>query len=206
MEDRHDSIRMLQRSARLSSARDEAHYHLLRVGEAVQSRAALLRRVVVGAGLSAALVVAVVSTSAVAGRGDDVDRRGVKTVAPNPAGTAAAETITGTPGDDRLDGRGGDDVVMSGAGVDVLFGSKGNDVLHGGSGDDVLWAGPGRDVLLGAAGDDQLRAANVDGQVDRLHCGPGNDTAWVVSVNGRVEDRTFGCERVVVVEVVRRAG
>ena len=204
MSDRNDSIAGLQRAARLSHARDEAHFQLLRAGEALHRRRPLLRRIGFGTVAATALLVVVVTATAVASRGGDGDGRdGVRTAPPLAGGTQADETLTGTGGADRLDGRGGDDVIMAGGGKDVVFGSRGNDVLHGGAGDDVLWAGPGRDVLLGAEGDDQLRASNVDGQVDRLHCGPGNDTAWVVSVNGRQEDKTFGCERVIVVEVRR---
>jgi Ca2+-binding RTX toxin-like protein len=157
--------------------------------------------------VAAALAAVVLTGSAIADRAGGPERRdGVRTAPAAPVGTGADETVIGTTGADRLDGRGGDDVVLAGAGADVVSGSNGNDVLHGGPGDDVLWAGPGRDVLLGADGDDELRAANVDGQVDRLHCGAGSDTAWVVAVDGRTEDRTFGCERVVVVEVTRVRG
>ncbi|MCB0879193.1 MAG: hypothetical protein KDC46_09465 [Thermoleophilia bacterium] len=202
MTDHTDTIAGLQRAARLQHARDEAHFQLLRAREALDARGPTLRRVAFAVVAATALIVVVLTATAVAGR-DDGDRDGVRTAPPAAGGTQADETLFGTAGNDRLDGRGGDDVILASGGNDVVFGSRGDDVLHGGQGDDVLWAGPGRDVLLGADGDDVLRAANVDGRQDRLYCGPGNDVAYVVSVNGRLEDRTFGCERVVVTEVTR---
>lgn len=201
---RTDTISSLQRTARLQAARDEAHYRLLRAGEVFWRRPSLPRRAMFGTAVAVALLVVVVTATAVAER---TTREGATPEAVRPLiaaeGTRADETLAGSTSNDRIDGRAGDDVVLGGGGADVLSGSNGSDVLHGGPGHDVLWAGPGRDVLLGGDGNDELHAANPDGAVDRLHCGPGRDVAWVVAVGSRIEDRTFGCERVVVVELRR---
>lgn len=205
MDDRRtDTISSLQRTARLQAARDEAHYRLLRVGELLAHRPSIPRRTVFGTAVAVAMLVVVLTATAVAER--TAGGRGEPDATPASvavAGTLADETLSGGTGADRIDARGGDDVVLGGGGRDVLAGATGHDVLHGGPAADVLWAGPGRDVLLGGDGNDQLHASNPDGAVDRLHCGPGRDVAWVVAVGARVEDRTFGCERVVVVEVRR---
>jgi hypothetical protein len=201
MADGPASISSLQRTARMTHARDEAHYRLLRAGELLARRRQLGRWIVTAVMAAAALGVIV---TAMAAARDGSEPRGAApriVAAPLVTGSGLSQTLVTGTGDERIDAGGGDDVVFTGPGDDVAFGSGGNDVLHGGPGDDVLWAGPGRDVLLGADGDDELRAPNLDGVQDRLHCGPGVDVAWVVSRAGRIEDRTFGCERVVVVEV-----
>jgi Ca2+-binding RTX toxin-like protein len=182
MGDDSHSIGSLQRAARLSAARDEAHYRVLRIGEALGRHRGAGRRVAFGAIASVALLAVVLTATAVAGRsGDDGKghRAALRTAPAAAGGTGADETLMGTARGDRLDGRGGDDVVLAGLGDDVVFGSRGDDVLDGGHGDDVLWAGPGRDVLVGGEGDDELRAANLDGRPDRLHCGPGDDVAYL---------------------------
>lgn len=206
-ERRTDTISSLQRTARLNAARDEAHYRILRVGELLARGRAVPRRAAFGTMVAVALLVVVLTATAVAERSADAPEvTSAERVLLPAVGTAADETLAGGMQADRIDGRAGDDVVLGGGGADVLAGAHGNDVLHGGPGDDVLWAGPGRDVLLGGDGDDHLRASNPDGAVDRLHCGPGNDVAWVVASPAGMEDRTFGCERVVVVEVQRVPG
>lgn len=206
-ERRTDTISSLQRTARLHAARDEAHYRVLRAGEVLTRRRAVPRRAVFGTMVAVALLVVVLTATAVAERTPEgADTAPVERVLLPSVGSADDETLAGGMAGDRIDGRAGDDVILGGGGADVLSGAHGNDVLHGGPGADVLWAGPGRDVLLGGDGDDQLRASNLDGAVDRLHCGPGNDVAWVVASPSGTEDRTFGCERVVVVEVRRVRG
>lgn len=191
-----DDIWTLARSVRVRSARDAAHFELLRAADAVRRPA--VRRVAGTIVVSIALVATVVVTGAGA------DERRAAAPAPQgiqASGSAAAQTFEGSRRADRLDGGAGNDVLLGKAGDDSLRGGTGADVLEGGSGDDHLDAGPGRDVLLGGAGDDTLRAGDVDGLPDRLHCGSGNDTAWIVSVNGRTTDRTFDCEHVNIVTV-----
>ncbi len=196
------------------AGRDAVHFHALRAGELFGALPQRARRATIGVGSATLLLIVVLTATAGA---DSDDSRGVTkdgAVAPatqvgrGPAGTGADETLVGSGGADRINGRAGDDVVLAGAGNDILSGATGNDVLHGAGGDDILFAGPGRDVLIGAAGDDQLRATNLDGERDRLHCGAGNDVAWVVARRGRVEDVTTGCERVNVIDVrtTRRLG
>lgn len=200
----------LRRAA--ARVRDDAHYHVLRAGELFAELPQRTRRVAAGAG--AATVLLIVVLTATAGADSNKQRTSSRAgatpsaVTAGPQGTRADETLVGTAAADRINGRAGDDVVLAGAGDDVLSGATGSDVLHGAGGNDVLFAGPGRDVLIGAAGDDQLRATNLDGERDRLHCGAGNDVAWVVARRGRVEDVTTGCERVNVIDVraTRRMG
>ena len=190
------------------AARDFGHFWALRAGEAFLSLPERTRRIAVGTTSVSALLLVVVLTATAGADGDDRAGAGAGAVVGDgatatraPRGTAADETLIGTQRTDRINGRAGDDVVLAGDGDDVVGGATGDDVLHGAAGDDVLFAGPGRDVLIGAAGDDQLRATNLDGQRDRLHCGEGDDVAWVVARNGRVEDLTTGCERVNVIDV-----
>ena len=110
----------------------------------------------------------------------------------------------GGPGADVLMGGRHADALLGQADADVLIGGRGFDVLVGGSGDDreiggrhadVLYAGAGEDILIGGLGADELYARAADGQVDRLHCGPGRDQAVVRGED--VADRT--CERVTIV-------
>ena len=87
-------------------------------------------------------------------------------------------------------------MVSGGRGRDLLTGGSGDDRVIGGRHDDVLYAGVGEDVLLGGFGNDVLYARAADGQVDRLHCGPGRDRAFI-----RAEDQAdASCERVTVVK------
>ena len=77
----------------------------------------------------------------------------------------------------------------------MLSGGSGDDRVIGGRHTDVLFAGAGEDILLGGFGNDTLYARAADDQVDRLHCGPGRDRAFV-----RAEDvADASCERVTVV-------
>ncbi|MCW2927339.1 MAG: Hemolysin-type calcium-binding region [Thermoleophilia bacterium] len=184
----------LQRAARVHEVRDTAHFQLLRVRELLRGRGRQVRTaggIVVGAAL-----LMTVLTIGVGAEEDDPAR---PAAAPAPAqrtGTARAETLAGGSGVDHIDGGAGPDVLLGNASADRLVGGPGDDVVQGGGGKDVLWAGAGRDVLIGGAGDDQLHAESFDGSVDRLHCGEGDDTAWIVSVNGRTVDQVFGCEHI----------
>ena len=194
------------------AARDAAHFHVLRAAELFGELPQRTRRAAAGVGVATLLLVVVLTATAGADADKTTSARGTTgaatTAALAPRGTRADETLVGGAAADRINGRAGDDVVLAGAGNDIVGGATGSDVLHGAAGNDILFAGPGRDVLIGAAGDDQLRATNLDGERDRLHCGAGNDVAWVVARRGRVEDVTTGCERVNVIDVraTRRVG
>jgi len=74
----------------------------------------------------------------------------------------------------------------------TLTGDGGANDLTSYDGDDVLTGGAGSDVLSSGAGADRLMA--IDGEVDRVECGAGNDTAVVDAVDS-VGD---SCENVVV--------
>jgi Ca2+-binding RTX toxin-like protein len=126
------------------------------------------------------------------GEGDDlVD---VETVALNIGGTfvgsAGPDEVrlsqVGTPSE--LVGGAGDDGLRAGDGPDRVDGGPGNDSLDAGFGDDVIVGGPGRDTISGdpASGDcgplwckypygnDTVDA--LDGEVDSITCGAGQDT------------------------------
>ena len=67
--------------------------------------------------------------------------------------------------------------LRGGAGDDVLVGNAGANVLAGRGGGDRLRGGRGADTLFGQWGRDVLRAR--DGDVDRVHGGPGRDRGVV---------------------------
>jgi Ca2+-binding RTX toxin-like protein len=112
--------------------------------------------------------------------------------------------MAGGTGDDHQDG---------GPGNDVIFANLGQDVDSGGDGNDVLWAlargdvqpGPGGavdqagDTLDGGNGDDTFRTR--DGEVDRITCGAGNDTALLdqvdVIADATAANPNGSCERVI---------
>ncbi|GAP95335.1 calcium-binding protein [Leptolyngbya sp. NIES-2104] len=75
---------------------------------------------------------------------------------------------------------------------DNLFGGGGtqptNDVMYGFGGNDVLIGLAGSDTLYGGDGDDSLRSGNVDGAIDRLFGGKGEDTYWVREFNDIVTE------------------
>ena len=71
-------------------------------------------------------------------------------------GTAAAENLRGRGGNDVIKGKGGDDCAFGGPGGDKIVGGSGKDVLRGGGRNDRIYA--------------------TDGEVDRIDCGPGQDT------------------------------
>src|SRR5919199_983126 len=127
--------------------------------------------------------------------------------------TAYAATIQGGPGNERLRGTRAADVIDGGPGNDRIFANLGVDVTVGGDGNDDLWAlargdvhpGPGGavdqvgDTLDGGAGNDTFRTR--DGEVDRIVCGPGNDTALLdqvdVILDATAANPNGSCERVV---------
>ena len=129
------------------------------------------------------------------------------------SGGPGNDTSNGENGNDRMNGGTGDDVQNGGDGNDTIFANIGNDTSYGGNGNDTLWAlarsdvhpGPNGevdqsgDVLDGGPGDDTFRTR--DGEVDKITCGDGNDTALLDTVDV-ITDATpanpnGSCERVV---------
>lgn len=113
-------------------------------------------------------------------------------------GTDGPDTLTGSGAGDVIFGRGGSDSVRGRAGHDCLVGGNGNDTLRGESGDDRLTGGRGADTLIGGAGINAYDAGSgndvvnsVNGRVELVRCGPGQDRATVDR-----RDRVSGCERV----------
>ena len=96
--------------------------------------------------------------------------------------------VDGGPGNDSilvahlskptiLEGGPGNDALFGSDGDDSLSGGDGGDILYGGAGKDVLNGGRGRDRLFGGSDDDTLVA--VDGELDYLNGGSGDDQALV---------------------------
>jgi Ca2+-binding RTX toxin-like protein len=112
-----------------------------------------------------------------------------------------------------MSGGPGNDVQHGGAGNDRIYANRGADETFGDDGDDNLWAlarvdvtpGPGGavdqagDTLDGGNGNDTLHTR--DGELDRITCGPGNDTALLdtvdVIVDATAANPNGSCERVV---------
>ena len=88
-------------------------------------------------------------------------------------GTACADTLAGTTGADVIYARAGSDTVRATCSNDVVYGGAGNDVL--------MWPVAGVDVQYGRKGNDVLHALANDNEPDILDCGPGFDTAIVIS-------------------------
>jgi hypothetical protein len=89
--------------------------------------------------------------------------------------------IVGTNGPDYLAGGGGNDVIDGLGGADTILGGAGDDTLNGGDGNDIITGGPGSDHINGGAGSDTIHAD--DGERDYVDCGPGNDRAYVDSLD-----------------------
>jgi hypothetical protein len=113
-------------------------------------------------------------------------------------GTDDPDTLTGSGAGDVIFGRGGSDRIHGRDGHDCLVGGAGNDTLRGESGADRLTGGPGADTLIGGAGINAYDAGSgndvvdsVNGRVENVRCGPGQDRARVDR-----RDRVSGCERV----------
>ncbi len=142
------------------------------------------------------------------GEGDDL--RGIERVTVNVAGR-----YVGTDGADEfkvrqvldpveLTGGAGDDRLSAADGPDKLDGGPGADYLDGGFGHDAIVAGPGRDTIFGDIpggdcgpvwcklpyGDDTIDA--VDGEVDNVTCGAGQDAVKADTVDVVAPD----CEQV----------
>jgi Ca2+-binding RTX toxin-like protein len=104
----------------------------------------------------------------------------------------SSDSFAGGSGDDELIDRAGpgfmiDDAGRHDAGRDVLRSGDGNDNLLLSFGADRAWAGDGDDSLQ----------VDVDGEVDQVSCGPGDDT--VQFTRREPADRYLGCEHFKVV-------
>jgi Ca2+-binding RTX toxin-like protein len=106
-----------------------------------------------------------------------------------------AEVLNVSEGASTLNGLGGNDVLKGADSPDTIDGGAGDDDLNGGNGNDTITGGPGKDTIVGDAtaggcyvigylgtckspwGNDTINA--VDGEVDSIDCGPGQDTANV---------------------------
>ena len=93
------------------------------------------------------------------------------------AGDALAGVELGGGGDNTLRGSEQADRLAGFNGSDALYGGAGDDTLYGGAGRDEIYGGAGGDDVLAGAGDDFIEAK--DGAVDRVGCGPGDDSASV---------------------------
>ena len=93
------------------------------------------------------------------------------------AGDALAGVELGGGGDNTLRGSGRADRLAGFNGGDTLHGGADDDSLYGGAGRDEIYGGAGGDDVLAGAGDDFIEAK--DGAVDRVGCGPGDDSASV---------------------------
>lgn len=214
-------MQVIQRQAagagtRARAMRDAVHFHTLRGVEALRDHVErlpvrpALPSVRVAAGV-AGTAIALLSVGWLSGAGKEAGAGAAPAArhAARPAavvGGAHRDVIVGGAGADAIRGRAGADVLMGGGGEDALFGEAGNDTIVGEGGDDRLHAGGGADVVIGGPGDDRIFSRAIDGQVDRIYCGPGQDTAVIVVASGRRGDRVFGCEHVEIITVhVRHA-
>ncbi len=103
-------------------------------------------------------------------------------------GSSSADRLSGTRWYDLACGRAGDDRIEARSGRDDVLGGTGNDSIFGGAGGDTLMGGAGTDRVHGGAGPDHI--STVDGERDRVVCGPGRDVALADP-----EDVLAGCER-----------
>ena len=106
---------------------------------------------------------------------------------------AGNDLVRAGDGPDTVWGNAGDDTLHGGDGADIVRGRSGNDVIYGGADADQLFAGFGADEVYGGSGNDHLYAVARDGQLDRLDCGPGRDTATIRAGEPTV---VVNCERV----------
>jgi RTX calcium-binding nonapeptide repeat (4 copies) len=121
-------------------------------------------------------------------------------------GQGSGDLVRGLGGTDWIYGGGGNDDLYGGPSRDGLYGGPGNDSFDGGKGDDYFRAHDyvrhseatpksnvqdrTVDVIKGGPGQDTIDA--IDGDVDRLSCGSGNDTVYVDE-----EDTLDACNDVV---------
>ncbi len=122
-------------------------------------------------------------------------------------GADDAEVANVSEGASSLSGLGGNDVLKGADSPDAIDGGAGDDDLNGGNGNDTITGGAGKDTIVGDAtaggcyvigylgtckapwGNDTINA--VDGEVDSVDCGPGQDTA-----NVDANDVVTNCETV----------
>jgi Ca2+-binding RTX toxin-like protein len=128
---------------------------------------------------------------------DYVDARGGSDVVHGESGSDGDEYAAGglfgdSPGATGNSGRDGNDRVYGGGGRDMLYGFGGSDTLVGGGNADYIFAeefrtrmgrpyvvrseSPGMDFVRGGSGGDHIQS--VDGRMDVIDCGGGNDAAW----------------------------
>ncbi|HWH95046.1 MAG TPA: calcium-binding protein [Baekduia sp.] len=117
-------------------------------------------------------------------------------------GTDAPEVVevaNVSEGASTLQGLGGADTLKGADSPDTIDGGTGDDQLNGGNGNDTITGGAGKDTIMGDAtaggctvvgyfgsckspwGNDVVNA--VDGEVDSVDCGPGQDTANVDAID-----------------------
>ncbi len=88
--------------------------------------------------------------------------------------SAGSDTLYGDDGNDSITGGGGGDALY-GDDNDADSSEDGSDTLRGGEGVDYLNGNGGADSIFGDAGDDYI--TNIDGSVDTIDGGEGNDRA-----------------------------
>ncbi len=96
------------------------------------------------------------------------------------------DIIRAGPGDDRIYTRGGDDVIDPGTGVDHVYAGAGDDYISTRGESEP----GGFDLYSGGPGDDSIEA--IDGERERILCGPGFDHVGVDELD---EWQSPECER-----------
>lgn len=154
-----------------------------------------------GLGASAQLIATLQSGATFLDTNIVVEGSGTPALPPKPIqGTSGDDSLVGGPSNDTINGLDGNDILRGDTGNDSLDGGLDNDFLAGDAGDDVLSGGEGVDTLLGGigsdylsggAGDDVLGTTHgpsepsfpLEGDVDSLYGGFGNDTYVGVGIN-----------------------
>lgn len=98
-----------------------------------------------------------------------------------PEGQTQRLSLTGAPADSPFQVVDGIEDLLIGSGPAVLTGDGGPNALTGGEFPDTVIGAAGSDLLSGGGGDDTLDAR--DGEVDRVRCGTGSDTALVDAID-----------------------
>lgn len=115
-------------------------------------------------------------------------------------GADKVDFINGGPGNDILDGDNFPspfgDTLIGGTGDDTFTGGQGDDTISGGPGNDMVDIGTGTvnqgaDTVNAGSGDDLINEA-LDGSIDDINAGPGNDTCIVDAA-----DEVENCETVI---------